>query len=139
MKPKILILGAGFGGLELSTQLSEALGESAEVTLIDKSDSFMFGFSKLDVMFGHADATSVRMPYEKFIKPGVRFRQETITAIDPAARRVTTDVSVYDADHLVVALGAGGHLKGAPHTPISTRPRVKRGRMSRSFIAPPIE
>src|SRR3569832_1070705 len=47
------VLGAGFGGLELCTSLSEALGGSVEVTLIDKNASFMFGFSKLDVMFGH--------------------------------------------------------------------------------------
>jgi sulfide:quinone oxidoreductase len=50
MKERILVLGAGFGGLELSTLLSESVGESVEVTLIDKSDHFMFGFSKLDVM-----------------------------------------------------------------------------------------
>ena len=31
-------------------------GKIAEVTLIDKSDHFMFGFSKLDVMFAHAKA-----------------------------------------------------------------------------------
>ena len=55
MKPRILVVGAGFGGLELSTLLSKkSLAISAEVTLIDKSDYFMFGFSKLDVMFGHA-------------------------------------------------------------------------------------
>jgi sulfide:quinone oxidoreductase len=49
---RVLILGAGFGGLELSTMLSEALGDGVEVTLIDKNDSFVFGYSKLDVMFG---------------------------------------------------------------------------------------
>ena len=52
----VTILGAGFGGLELSTMLSEALGDEVEVTLIDQADSFIFGFSKLDVMFGHAAA-----------------------------------------------------------------------------------
>jgi sulfide:quinone oxidoreductase len=40
---RILVLGAGFGGLELATELSEALGESAEVTVIDRSDAFVFG------------------------------------------------------------------------------------------------
>jgi sulfide:quinone oxidoreductase len=55
MRPRILVLGAGFGGLELSTLLSESLGDTVEVTVIDKSDHFIFGFSKLDVMFGHAD------------------------------------------------------------------------------------
>ena len=49
---RVLILGAGFGGLELATQLSETLGDDVAVTLIDKSDSFMFGFSKFDIMFG---------------------------------------------------------------------------------------
>lgn len=106
MKSKILILGAGFGGLELSTLLAEALGAAADVTLIEQSDHFMFGFSKLDVMFGHAEANAVRMPYRKFLKPGVDFRQETILAIDPGARRVKTDRASYEADHLVVALGA---------------------------------
>ena len=36
--------------------LSEALGDDVEVTLIDKGDAFVFGFSKLDVMFGRATA-----------------------------------------------------------------------------------
>jgi sulfide:quinone oxidoreductase len=40
------------------------------------------------------------------VKPGVRFRQETITAIDPETRRVSTDKGTYDADVLVIALGA---------------------------------
>ena len=50
MLPRILILGAGFGGLELSTSLSEAMGEAVDITLIDKSDGFVFGFAKLDLL-----------------------------------------------------------------------------------------
>ena len=95
MKERILVLGAGFGGLELSTLISESLGESADVTLIDKSDHFMFGFSKLDVMFGHAEAHATCMPYTNFVKPGVRLVQQTIVKIDPAARRVTTDAETH--------------------------------------------
>jgi sulfide:quinone oxidoreductase len=48
----------------------------------------------------------VRHAYRDIAKPGVRFQQETITAIDPDARRVTTDRGTYEADTLVVALGA---------------------------------
>jgi len=106
MKKRILVLGAGFGGLELSTMLSEAFGDDIEITLIDKSDSFYFGFSKLDVMFGHARPEDVRLPYKKFVKPGVRFLQETISSLDPIAKRVTTERGTYEADFLVVALGA---------------------------------
>src|SRR5215207_7082796 len=100
MKTRIVVLGAGFGGLELTTQLSEALGNSIDVTLIDKNDSFMFGFSKLDVMFGHARADSVRLPYSNYAKPGIRLVRQTVTAIDPAAKRVTTDVENHEADYL---------------------------------------
>src|ERR1051325_1583600 len=114
MKKRILVLGAGFGGLELSTMLSEALGDGVEVTLIDKSDSFYFGFSKLDVMFGRAMPNAVLLPYKKFVKPGVRLLQETISSIDPNAKRVTTDRGTYEADFIVVALGADYDFAATP-------------------------
>jgi sulfide:quinone oxidoreductase len=106
MTLRVVVLGAGFGGLELSTVLSEAIGDRLDLTLIDKSNSFIFGFSKLDVLFGRKPPDAVRLAYQHIEKPGVRFRQEAITAIDPEARRVTTDGGTYDADVLVVALGA---------------------------------
>ncbi len=108
------MLGAGFGGLELSTTLSEALGDEVEVTLIDKGDAFVFGYSKLDVMFGRTSLDAVRLPYRDVVKPGVRFVQETITAIEPDARRVTTDAGAHEADVLVVALGADYDLDATP-------------------------
>jgi hypothetical protein len=41
-KKRILILGAGFGGLELSSRLSEPLPDQLEITLIDKNEGFIF-------------------------------------------------------------------------------------------------
>ena len=114
MKTRILVLGAGFGGLELSTSLSEALGDSIDVTLIDKSDGFVFGFAKLDLLFGRASEAAIRHPYADFAKPGVRLLRETVEAIDPEARRVTTDRGVQEADILVVALGADYDVSGTP-------------------------
>lgn len=114
MKIKVVVLGAGFGGLELTTILSERFGENLELTLIDKSDSFVFGFSKLDIMFGREKPEAVRHYYRNMVKPGVRFRQESITAIDPVARRVTTDRGTYDADILVIALGADYDIRATP-------------------------
>ncbi len=114
MKLRVVVLGAGFGGLELSTILSGALGEDLDLTLIDKNDSFVLGYSKLDVMFGRETLDAVRLAYRNVEKPGVHFRQETITAIDPEARRVTTDGGIYDADVLVVALGADYDVNATP-------------------------
>ena len=78
MTTSVLVLGAGFGGLELSTRLSEELGEEVEITLIDRADAFVFGFSKLDVMFGKRTPASVRLRYDDITTPHVRFRQETM-------------------------------------------------------------
>ena len=111
---RVLILGAGFGGLELATRLSETVGDEVDVTLIDKNDAFVFGYSKLDVMFGRTTLAAVRLAYRDIAKRGVRFLQETVSAIDPEARRVSTDVGVHDADVLVLALGADYDLAATP-------------------------
>jgi sulfide:quinone oxidoreductase len=106
MTTRVVILGAGFGGLELATRLSDELADEVAVTLVDKSDSFIFGFSKLDVMFGKQPLDAVRTYYREIAKPTVEFRREVVESIDPDARRVVTDGGTYDADILVVALGA---------------------------------
>lgn len=103
---RVLVLGAGFGGLELTTRLSDALGEDTDVVLIDQADDFVMGFSKLDVMFGRTTAARVRHSYRDPVKPGVRFVQAAIRSIDPVARRVETDAGTFDGDVMVVALGA---------------------------------
>jgi sulfide:quinone oxidoreductase len=114
MKQRVLVLGAGFGGLELATILSEEIGDRIDLTLIDKNDTFYFGFSKFDVMFGHKTADAVRLSYKRIVKPGVKFCQETITGIDPVAKRVTTNKATYEADILVIALGADYDMQATP-------------------------
>jgi sulfide:quinone oxidoreductase len=106
MMRQVVILGAGFGGLELSTLLSERLADEVEVTLIDQNDAFTLGFSKLDIIFHHQTRDDVRLPYRRLAKRGVVFRQEMVLSIDPQRRQVDTNESTYDADFLVVALGA---------------------------------
>ena len=103
---RVVIAGAGFGGLELATRLSEEFGDKADVVLIDRAEGFVFGFSKLDVMFGRATAEDVLHRYVDVAGPGVQFVQSTVRAIDPVARTVVTDDETFEADVLVVALGA---------------------------------
>src|SRR3954463_8373881 len=111
---RVLVLGAGFGGLELTTRLSDEFGDDVDIVLMDKSDGFIFGFSKLDVMFGRATPEAGHHPYSDVVKPGVRFVQSTIRSIDPVAKSVVTDAGTFGADILVVALGADLHPEATP-------------------------
>ena len=153
----VVILGAGFGGLELAARLSAALADRIKITLIDKNDAFVFGFSKFELMFGRQDREDVSSYYGTIEKPGVEFRQELVTSIDPESRRVVTDKGTYNADVLVVALGAdydfgvtpgfveGGHefysLAGALHLrgvlPNVTSGNVVVAVLSEPFKCPP--
>src|SRR5947208_473253 len=114
MSKHLVILGAGFGGLELATRLSETLADAVDVTLLDRNDSFYFGYSKLEVMLGRQSADDVLLPYADIAKDGVTFGQETVLDIDPVARRVRTDAATHEADYLVVAVGADYDMTATP-------------------------
>ena len=103
---RVLVLGAGFGGLELSTTVARACGDAADITLIDRAEGFVFGFSKLDVMFDRADPDGVLHRYADMVNPGVTFVSAAITDIDAESKVVQTDAGSFEADILVVALGA---------------------------------
>jgi sulfide:quinone oxidoreductase len=103
---RVVILGAAFGGLELSSLLLAELAEDIDVTLIDHSDSFIVRFSVLDVMSARRTMNEARIRYRDITMPGVTFRQELVLSVDPERMRVVTNAGVYDADVLVVAVGA---------------------------------
>lgn len=114
VKKQIVILGAGFAGLELAARLSETLADEVRVTLLDERESFHFGFSKLDVLFGRRAAADVTLDFGDISMDAVEFRRERVTSIDPERRRVTTDHGTYDADVLAVALGADYDFAATP-------------------------
>jgi len=103
---KILILGAGFGGLHAATRLSEELDSSIEISLIDKNDSFIIGFAKFDVMFGRRTSQDIKSFYKNLAIEGINFVQDTIEIIDPNKKVVKTVSTTFSYDYLIVALGA---------------------------------
>src|SRR4051794_7201134 len=110
---RVLVLGAGFGGLEVAARLSDEAADRVDVTVIDQSESFVFGFSKLDVLFGRS-RTTWHTYYRDLDRPSVSFRQERILRIDPEAKKVETTGGSYDGDVVVVALGADLDVGATP-------------------------
>ena len=114
MSKKILILGAGFGGLETASSLSEKLNETYEITLIDKNDYFIIGFTKFEVMFGKKTKQDIKYYYKNLRAKRVQFIQDTITNIDVDTKIVKTSTSNFTYDYLVIALGADLHHSSIP-------------------------
>ncbi len=111
----MLVLGAGFGGLELSTRLSEELGDEVDITLIDRADAFVFGFAKLDVMFGTRTPEAVRLHYARHHDaPACGSGRRRSRRSTPRRGASMTDLETYEADVLVVALGADYDLAATP-------------------------
>nr|BFF08903.1 FAD/NAD(P)-binding oxidoreductase [Microbacterium flavescens] len=109
-----MVLGAGFGGLELASTLAEEFAGEIEVVLIDRTEGFVFGFSKLDVMFGRTSAEQVFHRYADLVKPGVTFVHAEVTAIDAGAKQVETTAGTFAGDFLVIALGADYDIGRTP-------------------------
>lgn len=110
----VLILGGGFGGLEVATSLRAQLDERVRITLIDKKDFFYIGFTKFDLMFGRRSPEDIKHYYSALSKKGIEFVHDTVEQMDPDHNRVKTSTSVYHYDYLVIALGVELHPEAIP-------------------------
>ncbi len=107
-KPKIVILGAGFGGLYTALFLGKPLRKQpkAEVTLIDKSNYLLFTALLAEVLSGKLDMWPIVRSIRQMIhKLPIEFRQSTVESIDLEKSQVHTDGGTLDYDYLVLALG----------------------------------
>jgi len=103
---RTLVLGGGFGGITVAVELRQLVGEEHEILVLDHRQHFLMGLRKLWALVGAGGLEAGRQPRPALERHGIRFLRREVTAIDPATRRVTTDQETFEADFLVVALGA---------------------------------
>jgi sulfide:quinone oxidoreductase len=102
---RTLILGAGFGGIAVATELRRLLGDGHEIVLVDRNERFSMGLRKLWELVGYATIAEGSRPRHALEQSGIRFLQDEILSIDPSQRAAATSNETIDADFLVVALG----------------------------------
>ncbi len=109
---KVVIAGAGFGGLKLARKLSNKPG--FEVTLVDKFNYHQFQPLFYQVATAGLDASNISFPLRKVFQKSknVRIRLAEIKEIDTAGNRLLTDVETIGYDVLVLALGADTNFFG---------------------------
>lgn len=106
-RKKVLVLGAGYAGLQTVTKLQKELSaEEAEITLINKNDYHYEATWLHEASAGTINYEDLLYPVESVLKKDkVNFVTEEVTKIDRNAKKVETDKGIYDFDILVVALG----------------------------------
>lgn len=104
----ILVLGSNFAGLTCALETKRRLHDNShEVTVISKTDHFLYVPSLIWVPFKERDISDIEVPLEPVLKrAGVNFIHETALKIDAFASKVTTDAQhTYHYDYLVIATG----------------------------------
>lgn len=111
----MVVVGAGFGGLATAVELRKLLPHRIRVLLIDRRDKFSMGFMNLWLMTGEINSPRECLyPIKGVEKRGVIFVNEEVVEIDADRKKIKTPENVYQADKLVVALGAEYALDAVP-------------------------
>jgi sulfide:quinone oxidoreductase len=107
MGKRILILGAGFGGLAAATELRKGLGLEHRIIVIDRKKSFMMGLVKLWILEGSRRLEESQTPLDGLNAKGIEYLNDEAIKIDVAQNRVQARGHGWiEYDYLIVALGA---------------------------------
>ena len=107
MGKRILILGAGFGGLAAATMLRKGLDPDHRIIIVDRKKSFMMGLVKLWILEGSRKLEESQTPLEMLNRKGIEYLNDEVAKIDTTSDRVETrDNGWIEYDYLIVALGA---------------------------------
>jgi len=115
MSAHIVIIGGGFGGLEAAMTLAGRLRGSASLTLVDRNGHHTFNPSLHEILSGRVTTQDLQIPLQTVLHAaGIGFLQETVIAVDPKLRTVSTPVRELVYDHLIIATGAENNTFGVP-------------------------
>ncbi len=124
MRPQILIIGCGFGGLEAARAFSGSSGADVDITVVDKTNHHLFQPLLYQVATAGLSAPSIAAPIRHLFRrqPNVTTLLGEVVAIDAQARTATLkDGALLRWDHLIVAAGAThsyfGRDEWAPYAP----------------------
>jgi NADH:ubiquinone reductase (H+-translocating) len=110
-RPRVVIVGAGFAGLEAAKTLA---GEPVDVVLLDRNNYHAFYPLLYQVGAAQLEASDIVYPVRSVFrrKDNVRFRMMRVEGIDRERKVVTGDGMDVPYDYLVLALGSRTHFLG---------------------------
>ena len=104
---RILILGAGFGGLTAANILRKNLSHVHKITVIDKNKSFMMGLVNLWILYGTRKLQDSFIPLANLLNKDIEFINDEIVGINFTQSSISTKFSgKFDYDYLIISLGS---------------------------------
>ena len=113
-KNRVVIIGAGFGGLEAAKRLKDA---DAEITVIDKRNHHLFQPLLYQVATAGLSPSDIAWPIRGILskQKNTRVLLGDVTNVDMDAKTIHTDHSSYPYDYLIIATGARHSYFGQDH------------------------
>lgn len=104
-KPKIVIIGAGFGGIKLVKILNK---QPVEVLLIDRNNYHNFQPLMYQVATGGLEPGSIAYPVRRIFSKykNFSFRMAEVFSVDTVKNQISTSIGEIDFDYLVIATGS---------------------------------
>jgi sulfide:quinone oxidoreductase len=106
MKPVILILGGGTGGLMTAHFLKEKLGSNCRIIVFEKEEKNVFAPSLLWLMVGKRKTKDVYRSTKQITKKGIELVLGNIEKVDPESKTIFVNGAAYKGDYLIISLGA---------------------------------
>lgn len=119
--PKVVIVGAGFGGLKLAMKLMK---KKFQVILLDKHNYHQFQPLFYQVATAGLEPSAISFPLRKIFhgSKNVTFRMAQVDYFDPKIKRIYTDMGYLDYTYLVMAMGADTNYFGNKNVEESASP-----------------
>ncbi|MDP1812534.1 MAG: FAD/NAD(P)-binding oxidoreductase [Sediminibacterium sp.] len=106
MKPVILILGGGTGGLMTAHFLRKKLGSHCRIIVFEKEEKNVFAPSLLWLMVGKRKTKDVYRSTKQVVRKGIELVLGNIEKVNPENKSVQVNGKAYKGDYLIVSLGA---------------------------------
>lgn len=110
-RQRIVIVGGGFGGIELAKKLRN---KEVDVTILDKHNYHTFQPLLYQVATGGLEADSIAFPIRKIFKgqKNLKFRVTEVKKVIPEQNKLITTIGEIEYDHLVIATGSTSNFFG---------------------------
>jgi NADH dehydrogenase len=111
-RERIVIVGGGFGGLQLARKLTRK--DQYQVVLIDKNNYHQFQPLFYQVAMAGLEPSSIVFPFRKLFqgKKNIYIRVTEVTSIDPIKKTLQTPLGFCNYDHVIIATGANTNFFG---------------------------